>query len=432
MKTHSIARNTLLILSTAAIAACSLFARPRTESGWINWDSSEGWSSDSVAYETVESLGAGPMLEESDSAPHTAGDEAPRAETGASQAPNLRAGSVDDNAEWDDYLLYRQQFIQWGIPVHDLDVSERHVITIRDQNGLPVLGASVRIHRPQGGTVAELQTTSSGQVLFFPAVYGLEETETFVIEVEKDGQSTSQEADRTSRAHFVMLTADGEQQAIRIDVHFLIDATGSMSDEILQLKENMIRIAESIQDLNPDMDVRYGMTVYRDRGDAFVSRTLEFTPDVSQFVDELSAVMASGGGDYPESLNEGLHDALHLPEWRSGDCIRLIFLIADAPPHLDYGNDYDYAEEVLYAAEMGIKIFPLASSGLDDQGEYIFRQLAQISGGKFLFLTYGAGGAPGDDTTHHVEDYSVLSLDQLVLRMIEEELDNLSKTVSPW
>ena len=84
----------------------------------------------------------------------------------------------------------------------------------------------------------------------------------------------------------------------------------------------------------------------------------------------------------------------------------------------------DYAEEVFEAAKRGIKIFPLASSGLDDQGEYIFRQLAQITSGKFLFLTYGANGMPGNDTSHHVDDYSVLSLDQLIIRLVEEELAN--------
>jgi hypothetical protein len=104
-------------------------------------------------------------------------------------------------------------------------------------------------------------------------------------------------------------------------------------------------------------------------------------------------------------------------------------LIADAPPHLDYAQDFDYAQDVFQAVETGIKIFPLASSGLDDQGEYIFRQLAQISGGKFLFLTYGAGGAPGDDTTHHVDDYSVLSLDDLVVRLVEEQLAFLSNPI---
>ncbi|NOR89733.1 MAG: hypothetical protein GQ524_05720, partial [Anaerolineales bacterium] len=112
-------------------------------------------------------------------------------------------------------------------------------------------------------------------------------------------------------------------------------------------------------------------------------------------------------------------------EWRVEETVSLIFLIADAPPHLDYSQDYDYAQEIFNATEDGIKIFPLASSGLDDQGEYIFRQLAQITAGKFLFLTYGAGGGPGDDTTHHVDDYSVLSLDDLVVKVVEEELEPL-------
>jgi hypothetical protein len=184
-------------------------------------------------------------------------------------------------------------------------------------------------------------------------------------------------------------------------------------------------VAQRIRDLPGSPDVRFGMTVYRDRGDLFVSRTFDFTPDVEAFVAELALIEASGGGDYPESLNEGLHNAIHLPEWRGEETVSLIFLIADAPPHLDYLQDYDYAQEVMDAAAMGIKIFPLASSGLDDQGEYIFRQLAQISGAKFLFLTYGAGGAPGDETPHHVDDYSVLSLDQLIVRMVEEELAHL-------
>jgi hypothetical protein len=147
---------------------------------------------------------------------------------------------------------------------------------------------------------------------------------------------------------------------------------------------------------------------------------------MAEFTDALSEIQAEGGGDYPESLNEGLHQALHLPEWRVADTVSLLFLIADAPPHLDYPQDYDYAKDVFAAVENGIKIFPLASSGLDDQGEYIYRQLAQITGGKFLFLTYGPGGAPGDDTTHHVDDYSVLSLDDLVVRLVEEQLTYLS------
>nr|NIM92384.1 VWA domain-containing protein [Anaerolineales bacterium] len=344
----------------------------------------------------------------------------------SNQNPGLRAGSVDDNLKWDDYLLYRIRFADWGIPVHEVDVTERHIIKVAYESGLPVLGARVKIMDDQGEEVAEMLTHSDGTALFFPLASSEPESDTYLVTVEKDGKSAELIIERSTREHSIILDTDSTNRPIRLDVLFLIDATGSMSDEIQKLKDNMIRISERINDLPGDPDVRFGMTIYRDRGDLFVSRTFDFTPDVDAFTSELRDVIAEGGGDYPESLNEGLHDAVYLPEWRIEDTVSLIFLVADAPPHLDYSQDDDYAKDVFEANERGIKIYPLASSGLDDQGEYIFRQLAQITSGKFLFLTYGPDGAPGDDTTHHVDDYSVLSLDDLVIRLIEEELDNLS------
>jgi len=165
------------------------------------------------------------------------------------------------------------------------------------------------------------------------------------------------------------------------------------------------------------------MTVYRDRGDLFVTRTFDFTSSVDVFKTALAEVRADGGGDTPEDLNAGLHQAVTSPSWRGDDTVKLMFLIADAPPHLDYQDGPDYADDVRAAARKGIKIMPIASSGLDDQGEYIFRQLAQITMARFTFLTYGADGAsPGDHTDHHVSDYAVLALDDLVVRLVADEL----------
>jgi hypothetical protein len=197
-----------------------------------------------------------------------------------------------------------------------------------------------------------------------------------------------------------------------------------MADEITKIQSTIFDVSARIDSLPGRPEVRYGMVTYRDRGDAFVTQTYEFTPDVQEFSQKLSGVSADGG-DTPESLNEALHEAVNGVEWRGGETVQLIFLVADAPPHLDYAQDYDYAVEMDNAARREIKIFPIASSGLDDQGEYVFRQLAQYTQGRFIFLTYAGptnGGAPGDETTHHVDDYSVENLDDLLVRLVQEEL----------
>ncbi len=214
--------------------------------------------------------------------------------------------------------------------------------------------------------------------------------------------------------------------SVPLDVEFVIDATGSMSDEIERLRGEMIRVSRRIAELDAHPDVRFAMTVYRDRGDLFVTRTFDFTGDVEAFTQALSEVRADDGGDEPEDVESALAAALDRPQWRE-NAVRLAFLVADAPPHLDYADSTPYTDSLRKARAAGVRIFPIASSGLNDTGELVFRELAQASMGRFVFLTYGADGAsPGDETTHHVDDYSVLALDDLVVKLVEDELAPLA------
>ncbi len=366
-----------------------------------------------------------------------AADEGSFAAPGAESSPApeepetsaLRAGSVDDNERWEEYLLYREDFLRLGITVHDVDVGARQLVTVRTPDGAPVLGARVLVTDSAGEKVADLRTYADGRAMFFGEPSGdAQQGTTFQAVVEKGDAQASVDLDPEARQHEIALDAAPADDPVPLDVLFLIDATGSMADEIEQLKANMISVSEQIDELPTRPDVRFGMTVYRDRADEFVTRTFDFTDDVGTFTDALRDVVANGGGDVPESLNEGLHEALASPSWRGEEAVRMVFLVADAPPHLDYADDFDYAQEAQDAGRRGVKIHSVASSGLDDQGEFVFRQLAQLTLGRFNFLTYGADGAPGDETPHHVDEYDVLSLDELVVQLVSDELGHLTRS----
>jgi hypothetical protein len=91
------------------------------------------------------------------------------------------------------------------------------------------------------------------------------------------------------------------------------------------------------------------------------------------------------------------------------------------PPHYD--------QTMLAALGKGIKVFSVAASGQDTTGEIVQRQIAQYTGGRFIFLTYkdasDPGSGPGRETVHDVAGYSVDTLDALVLRLVREELAQL-------
>lgn len=341
------------------------------------------------------------------------------------QNSSLTAGEVDDNAKWDDYLLYLREYT--GAQVLKVDVSERQQIWVRDGQERPLAGQQVRILSGDQ-TVATLRTHSDGRVYFFPRAYPAQAAE---YRVEVDGADPFTIPAGSGQREWFVTVVDGGQgeTAVNLDVLFLIDATGSMADEIQQLKDNIRAISAQVDALPSRPDVRFGLVAYRDREDAFLTQVTDFTPDVETFAAALVQVQADGGGDYPEDLNQALADAIHRPEWRVANTVSLIFLVADAPPHLDYGQQDHYAAEMLQAAQRGIKIYPIASSGLDEQGEYIFRQLAQATGGRFIFLTYGASGpgSTGTETEFQVSDYTVSALDDLVVKIIEEELAPLSR-----
>ncbi|MBI5959874.1 MAG: VWA domain-containing protein [Chloroflexi bacterium] len=363
---------------------------------------------------------------------------------GASYQSTLKAGEIDDNADFDTYLQYRldfQRFVGGMVPVHDVDISERHLIRVAAADGLPVLGAAITIYDSHENLVARLQTTANGTAYFFPLAYSADPESNFLVTVQKDAAHANFQITRADRDAVWDVTLDtaSTPPPVQLDVLFLLDSTGSMGDEIAQLKENIMSISVDLSALPSRPDVRFGMVTYRDRGDEYITRIYDFSPDVWTFQAVLQSVQADGGGDTPESLNQSLYEALTGVNWRSDNAVKLVILVADAPPHLDYPQDQDYAQEMRRAAEMGIKIHAVASSGLDEGGEYIFRQIAQFTGGRFVFLLYDSApqaatsdepGAPG--TEHHVQDeqYTVQYLDSLITRLITEELAALQTPVS--
>ena len=341
------------------------------------------------------------------------------AATRPSRPVDLTAGEVDDNQRWTEYLQYRDEYR--GPRIHDVDVSERYTITVRDPLGRPVPNAAVSVAAGEE-PIFEGRTYANGQTLFFPRAFPeTANAQAFRLKVEKDGISQSLDAERGQEFEWtVQLDVDQSYgDSVPLDLLFLLDATGSMEDEIDQIKTTLLSISERINELPSRPDLRFGMVTYRDRGDEFVTRLYDFDANVPAFLSTIQDVVAADGGDTPESLNEALHVAVHRPDWRLDDAIRLIILVADAPPHLDYAEDYDYAEEMIEANRRGMKVFAIASSGLDNQGEYIFRQIAQHTMGRFLFILYGG------ETPHSVSDYSIENLDDLVVRLVQDELAHL-------
>jgi len=143
----------------------------------------------------------------------------------------------------------------------------------------------------------------------------------------------------------------------RVEVVFVLDTTGSMSGLIAAAKEKIWAIANTLATAKPAPEIKMGLVAYRDRGDAYVTKLTDLSDDLDAVYTELMAFQAQGGGDTPESVNQALHEAVTRVAWSTDDkTYRVIFLVGDCPPHMDYPDDVKFPETCKLAAERAITI----------------------------------------------------------------------------
>src|SRR5262249_20639004 len=204
-----------------------------------------------------------------------------------------------------------------------------------------------------------------------------------------------------------------------IDVQLVLDTTGSMGDELSYLQSEFDAIAATLRGKFPNVTPRWSLVLYRDKGDEYVTRPFDFTSDTAKFRRDLRAQSATGGGDTPEAVVQGLSAGLR-QSWRAQTNVaKVAFWVADAPAHPGEGRVL--ANVIRDAKNKGVHIYPVASSDADDAAEYQMRSAAQMTGGRYVFLTNDSG-IGNNHAEPHIPCYNVTRLDSAIVRMIQVEL----------
>ena len=329
----------------------------------------------------------------------------------------LTAAEWKDNENWPFFVnLVNTELISF--PSFGLDPRNRVEVRVQGEDGTPRVNETVFLADAEGSTLWQARSDKTGTAYLFwaegqaPArvICGEVEAPMQLPETDSDGQGKTQ----LRPVEAVTLTVSAEAQTDPgLQIMFIVDTTGSMSDEIAYLQKDFAAIAERVG----SEGVRYSVNFYRDEGDEYVTRTNGFSSDVAEIQAKINAEYADGGGDTPEAVAEILTACLQdQSEWDE-DSVKLAFLIFDAPPH--EGKEAALQAAVSAAAEKGIRLIPVVASNADRETELFGRALAILTGGTYVFLTDDSG--IGDS---HLEpivgNYEVELLQDLIVRVIDE------------
>ena len=292
------------------------------------------------------------------------------------------------NAEKEDGLFYKYH--------HDFSFKSNHRLKFIFPKGT---SAKVELTKDQI-VVSSTKVDKDGVAYLFPT-YDADTYDVSVVYQEQDGTEKALSSSYSEGEYSLTLENSSTITSTKLQLMFVIDATGSMSDEMEYLKSEIDDVIGKVKNDNPDIDLTLAMMTYRDQGDEYVTRYSDFNKDITISQEFLKKQHSDGGGDFPEAVDVALEEAVD-KQWYNDDTTKLLFHVADAPSHDEDVQSWN--STVRKAAEKGISILPVASSGIDLKTEYFFRSEALLTKGTYLYLTdeSGIGNGHLEASTKHV------------------------------
>jgi len=331
-------------------------------------------------------------------------------------AGQITAGEWNDLNNWKDWqnLLndnnYSEMQNHWGIYP-----TSRYSVFVTNENNIPLVDRQVELI--SGNKVIwTARTDNAGKAELWNEYYGnhhFRKTALFA-KVYNNTSSYNLNVGLQKTANLIINNACNTLD--KVEIMFVVDATGSMGDEINYLKSELKDVIKKSTQAQRKIDLKIGSVFYRDGNDAYLTKVSPLSKNFDRVYNFIDEQRAAGGGDFPEAVDAALEEAL-AQKWSENAAARIIFLLLDAPPHEDNQIKTTVADQIKEAAELGIKIIPISASGINRETEFLLKFMSVLTNGTYVFITDDSGiGNPHLDPL--VNDFEVEKLNDLLIRLI--------------
>lgn len=338
------------------------------------------------------------------------------------KAGTLTAGEINDFSKWTLWNDKSQEELSQFKDEWKIFPFTRYSVMVQNQDEIPQVNVEVRLLDAQKQIIWITKTDNNGRAELWANMYTEEysKDEKFIIQLTNGAQVET--IKNVKEFHEGINHVKLQRECIisnEVDAVFMVDATGSMQDEIAYLKTELNDVITVVKEKNKDLDLNLGSVFYRDAKDEYLTRVSDLSSDISQTIDFIKEQTANGGGDTPEAVEVALDSTLNQLSWRSTARTKLLFMVLDAPPHLTPEVLEKLQKLIAVATKKGIRLIPIAGSGIDKTTEYLMRSMALSTNGTYVFLTDDSKvGNPHIKPT--TDKYDVEKLNDLLVRLFTQ------------
>ncbi len=338
---------------------------------------------------------------------------------GGGTAGVMTAGEWNDLNNWSFWnKLLQKDTIKTFPGVWGFYHQNKITVIVKDAGNKLIHDAKINL--TYNGNTISARTSNDGKAELFASIYQPDFTlNDFKLSAEYMGRDFDLGSYSSSRSVIIKNIPVTKSVNKTLDIMFAVDATGSMSDEISYLKDELRDVVSRAGNQLPGTQIRMGSIFYRDNGDDYLTRPFGFSTSTDQLLDFVNNQSAGGGGDFPEAVDDALKTAIQEQQWSTNAVNRLLFLILDAPPHKDQASINKLKTSITVAQQKGIRIIPVSASGIDWETEFLLRFLSISTNSTYTFIT-NHSGIGNSHLTPTVGDYQVEYLNNLMVRLITQ------------
>ena len=292
----------------------------------------------------------------------------------------LTAGEVNDFAKWKLWQDITNNELKQYVSIWQIYPHQRYTVQVSDTNNLPIVNATVNLYDKNNNLIWSARTDNTGRAELWANNFDTTKTQPhnnlkISVIYNNEVYNLKKVKEFHKGINRLVINTSTKYPDV-VDIAFVIDITGSMSDELEYLKAEISDIISKVKVRYRNLNYKVAIVVYKDSTDEFVHQEKDFTTSINESISFLNKYFASGGGDYPEAVDAALDVAINKLSWDDNARTRLMFLVLDAPPHDKETVKYRIKKAVYNASQKGIKIIPLSASGINKSTEYLLRSLA--------------------------------------------------------
>ncbi|PKD20725.1 hypothetical protein APR41_13725 [Salegentibacter salinarum] len=229
----------------------------------------------------------------------------------------ITAGEWKDLENWNFWLeLKNTQKFAEKINYWEFYFNNRVSVSLKNMSALPVIDATIELNDEQTNTIWTAKTDNKGTA------------ELWINPFERTASSNLANYSLRINGEKINTTLKGIGQGIneiqlkntevvpnKVEIAFIVDATGSMSDELEFLKDDLKSIIQKVENSNSNLDIFTSAVFYRDTEDEYLVKQSDFSSDINTTLGFINNQSANGGGDFPEAVHTALNTTLNDLQW---------------------------------------------------------------------------------------------------------------------